>query len=210
MPLRGPGPTLTRELLERYLSGDRESEARLFEGHRDDLVRRVRSASWMSGLRGLVTPEDLVQEVFVRALSSGMLRDFEDRGRGSLARALAKVLDDVAVDTYRRHGTLKRGGGVPGLQARDEAAEEGEVAASSPARDATPTSNAREKEILELCRDVLEPREWQVWQLSEVEGLDSRAVAERLGATPAAVRGVLHRARKRILRRMADGLEREG
>ena len=59
-------PTLTRELLERYLSGDGESEYRLFESHRAELMSRVASAHWMGGLRKHVAAEDLVHEVVER------------------------------------------------------------------------------------------------------------------------------------------------
>lgn len=159
----------------------------------------------MPGLQKFVAPEDLAQEVFVRALSSGLLRDFQDRGRGSLLAALACVLDGVAVDTYRRHGALKRGGGAV-LGSYDRLPEEGDTRSTAglPASpDTTPTSSARERELVELVHEWLEPREWETWRLCEREGLDSRAAAERLGTTESAVRGVMHRARKRILRAMA-------
>jgi RNA polymerase sigma factor (sigma-70 family) len=194
---------VTSALLEQYLAGDRESERRLFERHRADLVSRSRSASWMAGLRRYATPEDLVQEVFVRALSSGLLRRLEHRGSGSLRAALAKILDDVAVDTYRRHGALKRGAHLRTVPLEGGVATGTEGAVELAAEDTTPTSTAREREILELCRALLPPREWDVWWLCEVRRQSSAAVAERTGTTDAAVRGILHRARKRILRELA-------
>ncbi len=200
--------TTTRTLIEKYLSGDRESERQLFEAHRSELVARVGSSQWMSGLSAHVTPEDLVDEVFLRALSSGFLRHFEDRGRGSLTRALAAILDDVAVDTYRRLGASKRGGRVVArsYDRQDEVQDTRQGTVALPSREVTPTSNARARELLKLCQELLEPREWEVWRLCELEGLDSPAVAERLNTSDAAVRGVLHRARKRILRALAGEL----
>lgn len=195
-------PTRTRVLLERYLAGDRESESRLFDRHRSELLARARRASWMPGIVRHTTPEDLVQETFVRALSSGMLRRFEDRGAGSLGRALEKVLGNVAVDVSRRHGSLKRGSGRFGLSLDADAGPDSELAREVPdlaSAGTTPTAAARGRELVDLCRELLPPREWEVWYASEVERLDSVEVAARVQASPAAVRGVLHRARKRVL-----------
>lgn len=159
----------------------------------------------MSGLAAHLTPEDLVDEVFLRVLSSGFLRRFEDQGQGSLAKALAAILDDMAVDAYRRFGAAKRGGAAA-LHSYDQHAEVDEThggAATIASRESTPTSDARASELLELCRTVLEPREWEVWRLFELEGLDSAAVAQRLGTSDAAVRGIFRRSRLRILRALA-------
>lgn len=196
-------PTRTSLLLERYLSGDRESERRLFGRHREVLLTRARSAHWMSGVSRVATPEDLVQETFLRALSAGMLRRFEDRGSGSLARALEKVLGNVVVDVYRRHGTLKRGSHLRTLSL--DLSPETDFEDSPPAlasADTTPTSSARGRELLDLCRNLLSPRQWEVWCQCEVHHVDAPTVAARLGTTDAAVRGLLLRARRRILREL--------
>src|SRR5262249_39660261 len=77
-------PTLTRDLLARYLAGDLDAERKLFERHRQALIAKARSARQLRAVERDVTAEDVVQEVMWRVLSSGMLRTFEDRGRGSL------------------------------------------------------------------------------------------------------------------------------
>jgi hypothetical protein len=67
-------PTLTRELLERYRAGDFEAERELFERFRGELLARTRSHPRMRPIAREVTPEDVVQEVFWRVLSGGLLR----------------------------------------------------------------------------------------------------------------------------------------
>jgi len=202
-----PASTVTAELLDQYLAGDRESERLLFERHRAELIDRARSARWMRGLHRYTTPEDLVGEVFVRALSSGLLRHFESRGSGSLGGALAKVLGDVAVDAYRRHGATKRGAGLRAFSLEEHGTEARMTGDRRlPGEATTPTSSARQHELLELCRAVLPAREWEVWWMCEVEGRDSPSVAATLGVSDSAVRGTLHRARKRILREMSRRL----
>lgn len=194
------GPTRTHRLLDRWRMGDREAERRLFERHRSALMERVVRATWMRGLHKWSTPEDLVDEVFLRALASGLLSSFQDPDKGALERALAKMLKDVAVDTYRRHGAQIRGEGREPL--RYDHASEAEPsplnAQSLSTGGATPTSNAREKELLELCETHLNARELEVWRLCEVRGLDSPTAASELGTSAEAVRGVRHRARKKM------------
>lgn len=196
--------TRTQDRLARYLTGDREAERRLFESQRAELVRRAAGSPWMPGLAAHVTPEDLVDEVFLLVLRKGLLRTFQDPRPGALANLLGTVLDGVAIDALRRVGAQKRGGGAalrslePG-EAADTAGEGLPVSSREP----TPTSDARASELVELCRKLLEPREWEVWRLMEQEGFDSLEVARLLGTTDSAVRGILRRARLHILRALA-------
>ncbi len=196
----------TRDLLNGYLSGNRQAECELFEQHRERLLQRVQREHWMAGLSKYASPEDLVGEVFVRALSSGLLLDFTSRGSGSLSKLLFKLLDNVAVDTYRRHGAGKRGGGrMPAsYDAGDEGAKTGHGAPAVASMDTTPTSKVRAGELLERCRAALEPREWEIWHMAEVEGFDSLEIAERLNTTDSAARGVLRRARNKLLTKLTE------
>lgn len=200
-PLRDSSPTLTRDLLARYLCGDHEAERSLFDRHRALLLRKARGHRLLRPIARQVLAEDIVQEVFWRALSSGMLRGFEDRGRGSLAAALTLVLERTLMDAGRRLSAQKRGGDLAQRVSSDLSA------APSPAcsRDPTPTSCARESELLELCRRELSPREWEVFERVELGGATREEVAASLGESAAAVRGLLFRARGKLSRALGRG-----
>src|SRR5262245_22188671 len=93
--MRGPddgGPPPTRAQLAAWLAGDAEAARALFSRHRDELLARAQSHRLMRRLKGHVTAEDMVAEVFLRALSSGLLQRFEVRGKGSLMGGLYTVL----------------------------------------------------------------------------------------------------------------------
>jgi RNA polymerase sigma factor (sigma-70 family) len=201
---RGEERTRTSDQLARYLTGDRDVEQKLFDAQRDGLLKRTSGSAWMAGLSAHFTPEDLVDEVFLRVLRSGFLRSFDDARPGALADALGAILDGVAVDSYRRIQALKRGGGraVPHYDEHRETGGTG-LQPMVPSREPTPTSNARASEVLDLCQALLGPREWEVWRLIEQEGLDSTEVARRLETTDAAVRGIFRRARLRVLRALS-------
>jgi RNA polymerase sigma factor (sigma-70 family) len=202
------GPTLTRELLARYLAGDFVAETKLFERHRAALLAKARNHPRLRAVERDVTAEDVVQEVLWRVLSSGMLRSFEDRGRGSLEAALTTILERTLVDTGRRFGARKRGGGDvkvsldaarPGRRGRRD---------SLTSEHTTPTSNARMSELVEICERVLEPREREAWTLVEMKGFDAEQTATVLGTSASVVRSLVLRARAKLVRALGD--ERRG
>jgi RNA polymerase sigma factor (sigma-70 family) len=190
--------TSTRRLLAEYRGGNRDAEGELFERHRAALLEHVSKQRWMRGLSRHATPEDLVGETFLRVLASGRLNSLSLQGEGALLRFLFKVLNNVAVGVYRRHGRCKRGSGrpdlplAPGIESNDPVAFR--------ATDTTPTVRARLNEIEGLCRAQLSDREWRAWRLCEMEDCTSTEAAARLEITDAAVRSLVHRARKKILR----------
>lgn len=197
-------PTLTRELLARYLAGDRDAECKLFERYREALVAKARAARQMKAIEREVQPDDVVQEVLWRVLSSGMLRNFEDRGRGSLEAALTTILERTLVDMGRRFGARKRGGDRV-KSSLDEARADRRLALNGLASsETTPTNNARTNELRDLCQRVLEPREREAWELVELKGFDSQHAATLLGTSAAAVRGLLLRARAKLIRALGD------
>ena len=112
---------------------------------------------------------------------------------------LFTILDRVLADVYRRHGARKRPGRLAQGKGHAEESDEPEESDRLLSLEPTPTSSVRAKELIELCREHLDEREWQVWSLTEVDGLDSPAIASRMDISDAAVRGVLRRARKKLL-----------
>lgn len=197
-------PTLTKELLAAYLGGDHEAELRLFARTHRTLIEHTRRHPRMRAVSRACAPEDVVQEVLRRALASGMLRSFDDRGRGSLDAALAKILDNTLVDIARREGSLKRGGALArvGLEAKDAGGAVRQIASD----ETTPTNAARSRELLEWARGQLEPREFGIWHAVEVEGRTSVELAPGAGSTPAAVRGIVFRAQRKLI----TAMERSG
>jgi RNA polymerase sigma factor (sigma-70 family) len=196
-------PTLTKQLLARYLAGDFAAEERLFARFRATLLERARRHPRMRPIARAHEPDDVVNEVFGRALASGMLRQFEDRGHGSLEAALGKVLDNTLVDLARRMNAEKRGGTISRV-------EPGQVRAPTSlehvaADDTTPTSRARSRELLELARQQLDAREFEIWSRIELDGATSVELGERLCLSSSAVRGILFRAQRKLLEALDRG-----
>lgn len=198
--------TLTGELLASYFAGNRESERRLFEQECGDLLKRARSHRLARSLRRHASPEELVNEVFLRVLGSGKLLEFIDCETGSLRRYLSGKLDDVCRDMCRRVGAEKRGGGREPASIHQDNDGESRPEFMLTSGGATPTSDAREKELSELVRGLLGTRDWEIWRRCELEGESSVEIAREIGGTDASVRGVLHRARQKVVLALADRL----
>jgi len=160
----------------------------------------------MRAIEREVAAEDVVQEVFWRALASGMLRRFEDRGHGSLEAALCRILERTMIDVARRMRAEKRGGSHARLELGTKD-ENHDGIDRLPSADTTPTGSVRARELVELAGRVLDVREIQVWELIQLEGLDSVEVGERLGISASAVRGVLFRAQSKLVRAIGGELE---
>ncbi len=202
--------TRTGTLLSRASSGDLIAAQRLFAMQRPTLLARARIDRRLQLARKHgVEAEDVVGEVFRRAFASNLFVEFEDRGPGSLAAALGKVLDFALNDVLRRANAIKRGANVRTVSC--DGGDDGETSSASaiPARDPTPTSNARVNELIELCRGHLDDREWRAWSRVELEGLDVAMVAAELGVTPSAVRGILFRARTKLMKVLDAGDNRD-
>lgn len=191
----------TRELLERALARDVEAERALFERYRPALLREATANPIARRFAPLAGPDDVVQEVWRRALAARLLARFEDRGRGSLERTLRRVLEFTLSDWARRASAEKRGGQVERYSLELELPER-ERTAPLQASATTPTSAARATELLELCRAELDAREWSAWRAVELEGKSAVEAAAELGTSAAAVRGLLFRARSKLVERL--------
>lgn len=204
-----PTRPMTRELLSKYLSGDALAARRLFEDHRSALLSIARQRLAASPLGADLSADDLVAEVFLRALDHGVFERFIDQGRGSLGRLLADILRKVEIDLVRRRSAAKRGkglspkGGVPGA---DDEASAGNFAAPDP----TPTSDARMAEMVALCESTLDADAWRAFRLCVLDGLSKAECARRLGLSEAAVRSIIHRARQKLIQALGEREDESG
>jgi DNA-directed RNA polymerase specialized sigma24 family protein len=194
---------VTAELLAGYLAGEREAAARLFERFRGELLRRARRHPLMGAVSRVHTPEDVAQDVLTRALRADLFTRYQDRGPGTLGALLGVVLTHTLEDHARRLGALKHGGGeLPtSLDASgDDGPQRERLAAPQP----SPSAEVRATDVLERSRRLLEPHEWDLWRLLEVDGLRPEDIAGLVGRTSASVRGVLFRARLKLVAGLRD------
>lgn len=201
-------PGRTRALFARYRGGDVEAGAELFREHGEFLLQVVRRRLPRS-LRRRVDPEDVVGDVFRRALNGPLAQaEWRDETPGGLKKLLAHIARGVIVDLARYHGAGVRGERVVSLDPKTGGGDGAGPAVRS--FDASQSSEASYRELLALGHEVLSEREWELFEAVFVQGRSAAEVARSHGATPEAVRGVLFRARQKLIARLAEGEGEEG
>lgn len=179
---------------ERWRAGDDGGFEALHSRLSPLLTARIRSHRAWRRLAGVADLDDVLQETWRRALPSALQR-FQDRGPGALRALLAKAADRTVVDMLRR-STAKRRGPGQCVELQDESL--GQHMPGRP-RTATPTSQARATELEETAQRLLSPREIEVWELVELQGYTREEAAFATRTTASAVRGLLLRARTKLI-----------
>ena len=205
-PADGPKSRHTRELVECAIGGDTEAEARLFGSLEPKLRSHLRCH------RSLPRSEedDAVQEVWLRFLQARALGYYleHDTSPGVLLRILLWHARRVVVDLGRRRYSLRNlANEIATSIDRVLGETDGGPSAAPLCCDATQSSNARAMEILGIARDTLLPEENRVWRLRALAGLSFADIGKRVGKTEAQVRPLHHRARRKLMQRLASGGE---
>jgi RNA polymerase sigma-70 factor, ECF subfamily len=143
-------------------------------------------------VRARVELDDLVQEVFLRALAGpGALPAYEE-GEGALWGFLARLARHVVIDAARALRARKRDAREQPL-ARSDWSRAGALADAAPgphtAAAAHETSRALAAAFLALA-----PEHRRVLGLRQFEGLDAAETGRRMGRSPAAVHSLYRRA----------------
>ena len=189
------------DLVRRARAGDEAAVEFLFERHLPDMRRRVR-AKMPAALRAKVGESDVIQDAYLAAFAS--IGDFVDRGDGSYAAWLRRILERKVLNEVRRYA------GVDKRDARREARLATGEGALLPARGRpSPSVEAmgkEESEHLSAAIESLPDDHRTVIRLVEWEGLSFGEVGARMARSADAARMLYSRA----LARLADLLGDEG
>ncbi|HZD04583.1 MAG TPA: sigma-70 family RNA polymerase sigma factor [Longimicrobiales bacterium] len=164
------------------------------EGARAELVRRVyplvvRWARVRTG--GRADAEDVAHDALVRVL--GRLGTF--RGEARFTSWVYRVVRNVAVDRGQRR--TRREGREVDL----------ERAGRLPSTATDPVRLTERRELLERVRQAfmaLPPRQREVFDMADLQGLTSPEIAEKLGIAPSSVRVTLLNARRSVRRALLE------
>jgi RNA polymerase sigma-70 factor (ECF subfamily) len=144
-------------------------------------------------VRARVEPEDLLQEVYLRALAHPRgLPDFEP-GEGPLFAILASTARHVVVDAARAIRAAKRAGRTERLQ-RSDWSRAGSGPPAPGAGPVTAALGAETSRALAECFLALPGEYRRVIGLRQFEGLSARQTAERMGRSETAVHSLYRRA----------------
>jgi RNA polymerase sigma-70 factor, ECF subfamily len=147
-------------------------------------------------VRRRVEAEDLVQEVFLRALAGSAEPPAHEPGEAALARWLNAIARHVVIDAARAARAAKRDGRVEPLVRADWSqvgVAESRVPAAGPGP-ATRVACADEEAQLLAAYRSLAPDHRRVLGLRQFEGLSAAQTAERMGRGESAMHSLYRRA----------------
>jgi RNA polymerase sigma-70 factor (ECF subfamily) len=196
----GSGGPSDEEIVRRIRDGDAAAAAVLFDRHAPAL-RAAAQRGLRAAVRGKVGASDVVQDAWLAAYHDLAL--FEDRGEGSFARWLRRILDHKILNAVRRHaGVAKRDARREERLATGTAGAAGAPTSGDPSPSAA-LAAAEESAALLAAVDALADDDRTVLRLVHEEGLSFVDAAGRMGRSPDAVRKLYGRA----LDRLADQLD---
>ncbi|MCP3982457.1 MAG: RNA polymerase sigma factor [bacterium] len=176
-----------RALIEAALDGDVRALEQLLLAHESRVLRVLRLMGVTAADR-----EDVAQEVFLR-----VFRHLSRFRRGhAFGGWIYRITVNAAHDHRKKAGARRRSEAAWDSDL-DEAPDEG----PDPAEAASRAERARR---LEQAVEQLSEREREAFVLCELEGLETRQVAQALGVTSITVRRHLSRARRRLQRILAE------
>ena len=145
-------------------------------------------------------PDDLLQEVFLRAMTSAQglpPRDPHDAGDSTLYRLLAQIARHVVVDVARSIRALKRDGITNSLDRSDWSRVQGlpisQIAGTSPGPLTLIEGRDEHRQWIQRFRN-LAPEYRRVIGLRQFEGKSARATAARMGRSETAIHSLYRRA----------------
>lgn len=183
--------------LDRWRAGDPAAFDTLYRRFGPLLRSRVTRSRVWALLQGRMQPEDVTQEIWARAIPAAQT-GFVDAGPGSFLGFLGKIADRTMIDLARRLCAQRRGGGAEAAGLQTDWENHVLRKPGNPDQP-TPTNLARASELAQLAKEVLPADLHSAWHLVEVEGFTAEEAGLGLRRTASAVRGLLLRARARLM-----------
>jgi RNA polymerase sigma-70 factor (ECF subfamily) len=177
----------SRSLVHEAQKGDESAFEELGHRYRDRLLSIVQSRIGIK-LRGKIEAEDIVQETLLRAWRT--IRSFEWRGPGSFAGWLTRIAEHLIWNASQKYPRAE-------LSLRQDLKD----TATSPEQ-----SMRRNERFdrLEEAMTGLSPEQREAVRLSRIERLKVAEIAERMGKSPASVKMMLSRSRRKLKETFGD------
>lgn len=196
--MRKDAPSTSPSLLVRARTGETEAWNRIVEIYGPITCEQCRR-------KGIPDEDasDVTQEVFI-AISKGLAEFRRDRPNDSFLKWIRTITSRRIADWYRTQEHAVTGGG--GTSAQLELADQAEPADDTDWEPAEWKRRAVTR-ALHLMKTDFRENTWKAFWLSEVDGLSTNQVCERLDLKPGAVRQARSKVRKRLVEELGDLLD---
>ncbi len=164
--------------------------------------------TWIpSYLRSRISPEDILQDVWVSAFQT--IKVFRPERSDSLDRWLTNIASRALIDKIREARCVRRGGGRRTLRGADaKVSSLANLFAQVASPDKTPSGEAAISEATEAIYGALdtlpEPQRRAIW-LQFIQGYSRRDVAREMQKTEAAVNSLLFKGLRNLKDKLGSG-----
>jgi RNA polymerase sigma-70 factor (ECF subfamily) len=187
-----------RDLVRQAIAGDRNSLSHLLLSHYDGLHRYI-ARRITPELQGLIRAEDVLHHTFVRVAQA--IQTFEMRDSGSFRSWTRTIAANLIRDAEKRRRRERRAAPRGTTHASGDHSSWG-AAVERIAGDSTgPTRRVQRRESIrrmQAALAVLAPDQREVLERYYLQHQSLDQIAEALGRTRDAVRGICYRARKNM------------
>jgi RNA polymerase sigma-70 factor (ECF subfamily) len=183
------------DLIRQAVAGDRAALSQLLLEHYDKLYRHL-ERSIARDLQAVIRPEDVLQQVFIRAAQS--VSHFEHRHPGSFAAWLETIATNLVRDAQRRRHRERRAGDLP------ENADSSGLALLVDrlvSDSTTPGGRVQRDEhvcCLQAAIATLPDEQREVIQRYYLQEQSYEQIAQELGRSKDSIRGLCYRARQNL------------
>lgn len=184
------------QLVTAALGGDSESLDQLLLRYYDRTYKYI-SGRMSEAQHRAFEPADVLQATYMKAYAS--IQSFKPQNKHSFFAWLKRIADHQLYDESRKM-TRRANAGFVAQKAGNSSYFD--MMAAVPGNDPTATALFRKKELegaFHIAMAKLEPRYQEAIRLRWLEELPMEDVATSMGITEDALRGVLHRARKKLI-----------
>ena len=185
-------------LVLRASAGERAALSQLLLAHYDGLYGRVRSRI-SKELQGLISPEDILHQTFVRVAQK--IGSFELRHSGAFRGWLETIADNLLRDAERRRQRERRARPAGGEPNETHSNGGKDVMAAIPRDSTSPSLRMQRSENvrrLQAALASLPGDQREVVHRYYIVGQSLDEIAAATGRTRDAVRGISYRARKNL------------
>jgi len=187
------------DLIRQAVAGDRASLTQLLLVHHDRLRRRI-SGRITGDLQGLISPDDILHQTFVRAAQR--VESFRLRHEGAFRGWLDTIADNLIKDAAKRRKRERRApSGRIGGQNPGDGSSVAAVVERIAGDCTTPGGRVQRRENirrLQAALATLPDDQREVIQRYYLQDQSLDQIAESMGRTRDSIRGVCYRARKNL------------
>lgn len=197
-------PNLESRLVPLAQSGDRTALSQLLIEQHRRLIHHLKARMPPSAAH-VCSPEDIAQQTYARVYCD--LAQFEYRGEGSFYAWMRTIAERHLINTLKAHQATKRGGASQHVHPLSNSDSAMNLLNAIVSADETPSLKLRRQEAVDaLCVALAElPEDYQeVVRRRFFQGQSLEDTAKGMGKTPAAVRALVDRAKKRLRRTLED------